>query len=330
MVPLSASELRYSIMRIGFLGTGKLAQPVFAALCESPHQVVGLVTQPDRTGRGHHQHANPLKELAISRGIPVHQPEKIRAPESIGVLRDWQPELFVVAAYGQMLPKTVLEMPRFGCINVHASLLPKYRGATPIHTAILNGDAETGVTIIRLVKELDAGPMLGSVKTEMLPDETTGELEIRLADLAVSLTMQVVENLSAGTAMEVEQDHTQATHVGKLTKDDGWIDWNKSAVEIERHVRGMQPWPGAFATLLQAGRPPLRIKILVATPGDGFHDAAGVIAGITKDAIVVQCGHGDLTIHTLQPDGKRPMSAADFLRGHLVHSGDCFLSSQQG
>lgn len=311
-------------MRIGFLGTGKLAQPVFAALCESPHPIVGLVTQPDRTGRGHHQHANPLKELAILRGIPVHQPEKIRAPESIEVLHRWQAELFVVAAYGQMLPKTVLEMPRFGCINVHASLLPKYRGATPIHAAILSGDAETGVTIIRLVKELDAGPMLGAVKTEILPGETTGELEIRLADLAVSLTLQVVEKFSNGSAMEVEQDHTQATHVGKLTKDDGWIDWNKSAVEIERHVRGMQPWPGAFASLVQEGRPPLRIKILAATPSDRFHGEAGVIAAVTKEAITVQCGLGDLSIHNLQPDGKRPMSAADFLRGHLVRAGDRF------
>ena len=140
-------------MRIAFLGTGRLAQPVFTALCDSRHEIAGLVTQPDRTGRGHHQHVNPLKVLAISRGIPVHQPEKILTPDSLEVLQSWQAELFVVAAYGQMLPKTVLEMPRFGCINVHASLLPKYRGATPIHAAVLNGDAEAGVTIIRLVKE---------------------------------------------------------------------------------------------------------------------------------------------------------------------------------
>jgi methionyl-tRNA formyltransferase len=315
-------------MRIGFLGTGKLAQPVFAALCDSSHQVVGLVTQPDRTGRGHHQHVNPLKELAVSRGIPVHQPEKIRTPDSIEVLQSWQVDLFVVAAYGQMLPKTVLEMPRLGCINVHASLLPKYRGATPIHAAILNGDAETGVTIIRLVKELDAGPMLGSVTTAIRPGETTGELEERLAELSPSLTLRVVDELANGTATEVPQDAAQATHVGKLTKDDGWIDWNRTAVEIERHIRGMQPWPGAFALLAPEGRPPLRIKILSATARDRYHYDTGVIAAVTKDTIVVQCGGGDLTIHALQPDGKRAMSASDFLRGHLVHSGDYFQVSK--
>jgi methionyl-tRNA formyltransferase len=301
---------------------------VFVALCDSRHDVVGLVTQPDRTGRGHHQHVNPLKELAQSRGIPVHQPEKIKTPDSIDVLRAWQADLFVVAAYGQMLPKAVLEMPRLGCINVHASLLPKYRGATPIHAAILNGDTETGVTIIRLVKELDAGPMLGVVKTPIAPGETTGELEARLTELGPALTLRVVDGLEADAANEVPQDASQATHVGKLSKDDGWIPWEKSSVEIERHVRGMQPWPGPFTMLFQDGRPPLRIKILKATCSDEESlQPPGTISNVTERAINVQCGTGVLHVKELQPDGKRPMSAADFLRGHPVQPGDRFGTS---
>ena len=218
-----------AMLRIAFLGTGRLAQPVFTALCASGNKLAGLVTQPDRTGHGHHQHVNPLKELATSQGIPVFQPEKIRTPESLAVLTGWQADLFVVAAYGQILPKGVLELPRLGCINVHASLLPKYRGATPIHAAILNGDAESGVTIIRLEPKLDAGPMLGVVRTPIGLRETTGELEGRLADLAVPLTLEVIGELATGTARPLLQDAAHASHVGKLTKEDGWIPWDKPA-----------------------------------------------------------------------------------------------------
>lgn len=315
------------MLRIAFLGTGRLAQPVFAALCESPRPIVGLVTQPDRTGRGHHQHVNPLKELAISRGIPVHQPEKIKTPESLETLQSWQAELFVVAAYGQILPRTVLEMPRLGCINVHASLLPKYRGATPIHAAVLNGDAETGVTIIKLVQKLDAGEMLGVVRTPIGTKETTGELEGRLADLAVPLTLQVIDELDRGVAKPVIQDESQATHVGKLTKDDGWIPWEKSAFEVECHVRGMQPWPGSFTVLSQAEHPPLRVKILEVTHTEEHTERPpGTISTVTKDSLGVQCGRGSLWITMLQPDGKRPMKTAEFLRGHLVQAGDRFVS----
>lgn len=316
------------MLRIAFLGTGRLAQPVFAALCESPHRIVGLVTQPDRTGRGHHQHVNPLKELAISRGIPVHQPEKIKAPESLETLQSWQAELFVVAAYGQILPRAVLDMPRLGCINVHASLLPKYRGATPIHAAVLNGDAETGVTIIKLVQKLDAGDMLGAVRTPIGVKETTGELEGRLADLAVPLTLQVIDELDRGVANPVVQDESQATHVGKLTKENGWIPWKKSAFEVDCHIRGMQPWPGPFTLLHQAGRAPLRIKILeVMHTEENSERLPGTISTVTKDSLGVQCERGSLQIVMLQPDGKRPMQTAEFLRGHLVQIGDRFASA---
>jgi methionyl-tRNA formyltransferase len=270
---------------------------------------------------------NPLKELANSRGIPVHQPEKIKTPDSLELLRSWQADLFVVAAYGQILPKSVLEMPRLGCVNVHASLLPKYRGATPIHAAVLNGDAETGVTIIKLVLKLDAGEMLGMVRTPIGAKETTGELEVRLADLAVPLTLQVIDELDRGAAHPVAQDESQATHVGKLTKENGWIPWEKSAFEVECHVRGMQPWPGPFTVLSQAGHPLLRVKILeVALAKEISPQPPGTIIEVAKDMFGVQCGTGALHVITLQPDGKRPMSVAEFLRGHLVQVGDRFAS----
>jgi methionyl-tRNA formyltransferase len=310
-------------LRIVFLGTGRLAQPVFQALCDSPHDVVGLVTQPDRTGAGHHRHRNPLKELATGRGIPVLQPVKIKTPESVAALAALNADLFVVAAYGQILSRTILDMPRLGTINVHASLLPKHRGATPIHAAILNGDAETGITIIRLVPELDAGPMLGVVRTPIGPDETTGALEVRLADMAPAITLEVISGLEAGTIPAVEQDHSQATHVGKLDKGAGRIPWDRSAVEIERHIRGMQPWPGPFTALHQSDKPPLRMQILRGEPAE-CHDPSppGAVIAVDVKQFTVRCGDGALRITQIHPEGKRPMPAADFLRGRPVHIGD--------
>ena len=314
-------------LRILFLGTGPLALPTFRALCESSeHQLVGLVTQPDRTGRGHHQHVNPLKELALAKGLVVLQPDLIKTPESVEALRQTQADLFVVAAYGQMLSNAVLAIPRLGTINVHASLLPKYRGATPIHAAILNGDAEAGVTIIEIVQKLDAGPMLGSVSTPVPPDETTGELEQRLAEMAVPLTQQVIHQIASGTVQRVPQDEAQVTHVRKLSKGDGAVPWAKSAVDVERHVRGMQPWPGSFSHLHQSDKPPLRLQILSVTPLDdgapSKSDQPGTVIEVTANEIVVQCGQGAIRLVTIQPDGKRAMPVSDFLRGRKVSLGD--------
>lgn len=310
-------------LRIVFLGTGRLAEPVFEALCQSHHTVCGLVTQPDRTGPGSKKHLNPLKETAIARGMPVLQPERIRTPDAIAELQALQPELFVVAAYGQILPRAVLDMPRLGTINVHASLLPKYRGATPIHAAVLNGDAEAGVTIIGLVPQLDAGPMLGVVSTPVGRQETTGELEARLAALAVPLTLDVIAQLAEGTAHPVEQDHAAATHVGKLTKADGRIDWTKPAIQVERHLRGMQPWPGPFTTLILDGKPPLRMQVLGGTVVDSSNTAApSSITAVDASTFTVQCGEGALRIDRVHPEAKRPMPTAEFLRGRAVKIGD--------
>ena len=310
-------------LRLVFLGTGRLALPVFQALCHSDHAVVGLVTQPDRTGKGHHNHVNPLKELALTLGIPVFQPDNIKTPESVAQLREWQSELQVVAAYGQILSAEVLHLPRYGTINVHASLLPKYRGATPIHAAVLNGDAESGITIIQLEPKLDAGPMLGVVRTPIGPHETTGDLEARLADLAAPLTLQAIDQIAAGQTQPVLQDPAHVTRAGKLTKADGQIPWHKTAVEVERHVRGMQPWPMAFTTLHLEGRAPLRLIVQrVKVNETGSTGKPGHITEVASDRCMIQCGSGTVELVQVQPDGKRPMPVTDFLRGYRVQVGD--------
>lgn len=314
-------------LRIAYFGTGNLAIPTFLSLLDGRHQIVGLVTQPDRTGRGHHQHVNPLKVAAAERSIPVLQPESIKAPEAVEALRQLRADLFVVAAYGQMLSVAVLETPRLGTINIHASLLPKYRGATPIHAAILNGDPETGVTIIQIEPKMDAGPMLGEVRTKIRPDETTGQLEERLAELSIPLVFRVIDEIEAGVARPVQQDPALVTRVKKLTKADGRIIWNRTAIEIERHVRGMQPWPGPFSELHQLGRPALRLQILnvqAVDIGSATSGRPGDVLTVDPTQIIVCCADRAIQIVQLQPDGKRPMSAADFLRGRKLVTGDRF------
>jgi methionyl-tRNA formyltransferase len=317
-------------LRIVFMGTGNLAQPTFLSLLDSPHPVVGLVTQPDRVGRGHHQHVNPLKVAAGERGIPVLQPDSIKTPEAVAELKSLNADLFVVAAYGQMLSTDVLAVPLQGTINIHASLLPKYRGATPIHAAILNGDAETGVTIIEIEPKMDAGPMLGRVVTPIDPQETTGQLEHRLATLAVPLTLQVIDEIANGTVTRELQDPTQVTRVRKLSKSNGRIDWKKPAQQVALHVRGMQPWPGSFTELLQHDKPPLRLQILkvevVASPTASVSMPVAPGSAIHNDDVqlIVACGEAAVKIITLQPDGKRPMSTAEFLRGRRIVAGDRF------
>ncbi len=315
-------------LRLVMFGTGGFALPTFRGLYETQHEVVGLVTQPERSGQGHHEHRNPLKESAQERGTPVFQPVKANLPDSIARLREFQADLFVVAAYGQILSAELLGIPRLGAINVHASLLPKYRGAAPIQFAVINGETETGITIFQIEPKLDAGPILGIEKIAIGPKETYGELEVRLAQLAVPLTQKVVDALANGTAQPLVQDASQVTKAGRLKKTDGFVPWHKSSYLVNAHIRGVQPWPKPSAILrLKDGRE-LRLLILEVEARDrALSGDPGTIEVINRSQMFVKTGDGCVEILSLQPDGKRAMSPADLLRGHHIQTGDCFLSA---
>jgi methionyl-tRNA formyltransferase len=314
-------------LKLVMMGTGDFAVPTFRGLYDTPHQVVALFTQPDPTGPGRHKsHVNGMKRLAEERRTPIYQPAGVNASDSLTDLRALQADVFVVAAYGQILSPELLSIPRLGTINVHASLLPKYRGAAPVAYAILNGDSETGVSIIQVLPRLDAGPILAVAKTPISPHETAGELEERLAALAVPLVPAVLEQFAAGTIEPLPQVEGLVTRAPKLKKEKGAIDWSRSAAQIDCHVRGMQPWPNAFTWVHAAEKPPLRILVLAvqidaSAPSSGA-PPAGTVLSADKQGLWVQSGTSPLEIVRLQPDGKRPMSAAEFLRGNPLKNGD--------
>ncbi|MFM9965916.1 MAG: methionyl-tRNA formyltransferase [Planctomycetaceae bacterium] len=312
-------------LRIAMLGTGSFALPTFQGLLDSRHTIVGLVTQPDKTGAGHHQHRNPLKELAVARELPVFQPDKASAPESLERLASWQADLFVVAAYGQILSTKLLSIPRLGAINVHASILPKYRGASPIQHAVWLGEAETGITIFQIVRELDAGPVLAIERTPIGANETSGDLEERLATFAVPVLLRVVEQLDSGTATPEQQDHSQMTYARRLSKADGQIVWTQTAAEIACHVRAMQPWPKAFSFWRRPDGSALRVILpRVSVIADNSFVPCGSILSSVPGRLLVKAGRDAVELELLQPEGKRPMSAAEFLRGYPVQSGQLF------
>lgn len=308
------------------MGTGTFALPTFLALYDSPHEVVGLFTQPDRSGRGHHHHPHPMKEAAVARGTPVFQPASVNTLESLEQLRSLKADLAVVAAYGQILSADLLAIPRLGAINLHASLLPKYRGAAPIQYAVIQGETETGVTIFQIEPKLDAGPILGVVSTPIGPKETAGDLEDRLAVLSVPLTLDVIQRLESGTATPVVQASAKATRAPRLKKEDGQIRWNRPSLEIDCLIRGLQPWPVAASWLLRNGHPPQRLQILSVSPADSTDAAAapGTVVAADGKRLVVRTGDGALRIESVRPEGKRAMDISEFLRGHPVREGDRF------
>jgi len=323
------------------MGTGEFALPAFRALYNSDHQVVALFTQPDRTGRGHHHHPHPMKDEALRHNTPVFQPEKANAPESLNDLRTLRPDLCVVAAYGQILSAALLEIPRLGAVNVHASLLPRHRGAAPVQYAILSGDTETGISIFQIDPKLDAGPILGVERLTIRPDETAGELEARLAELAAPLTLQVVRALETNTARPVVQDASLVTRAPRIPKTAGAVDWSLSCRQIARHVRAMQPWPTSFTFLERNGQPPLRLILLEVAPVEtpracGAANAPssaamgslppGSILAADGEKLTVQCGEGALDIVRLRPEGKRAMATSEFLRGHHITPGERLVS----
>jgi len=311
-------------MVVVFFGTPPFAVPTLQRLLDSSHAVAGVVTQPDRPrGRGHKVTDAPVKALAIERGIPILQPDRLKPPEVAEALRGWSPDLGVVAAYGRLLPEHLLTVPRFGMINVHASLLPKYRGAAPVHRAVINGDVETGVTIMRVVKALDAGAMLAKVTRPIGPEETSDVVESALSQIGAELLVTVVDQLARGTVNEEPQDESQATYAPRLTKEEGLIDWTQPASQIHDRIRGLYPWPHAY-TFVNAAR----LIVLRSAAGIARQPSSGTTPGtileVTHEAIHVATGDGDLAILEIQPEGRRAMHVRDFLQGHRLAAGDTF------
>lgn len=310
-------------MRIIFMGTPDFAVPSLDALVAGGYRIACVITQPDRPkGRGRQLTPPPVKTAALAKGLPVLQPEKIRLREPLDYLESLQPDLLVTAAYGQLLPKRLLDMPRLGCVNVHASLLPRHRGGAPIHRAILNGDRESGVTIMRMVQALDAGDILAQVRVPIDEKDTVGTLHDRLAEAGAKLLLETIPKIADGTVTGTPQDESLATYSPNLTKDDERVDWSRSARAIYNQVRGLNPWPVAFTKL--NGK---IFKIWWAEIADEHRitgELPGTVLEIAKDAIVVQTGEGTLAIKELQPEGKRRMSAAELLRGQTIEAGNRF------
>lgn len=311
-----------SRLRIVFMGTPVLAQVSLEALLREPvFQIAGVVTQPDKPkGRELKLQPSPVKEVAVRAGLPVLQPAKAREEDFIAELRRLQPELIAVAAYGQILPKAILELPPFGCLNVHTSLLPRYRGAAPIQWAILNGDPETGVTIMKMDAGLDTGDILTQRTTPIHPMDNAQTLHDRLAQLGAELLVQTIPDYLAGKIQPRPQPSEGLSHAPKLKKEDGQIDWRSSATAIRNRLRAFTPWPGAFTFLPAQPRPQL-LKIWDAAV-DSQVGPPGQILLTDKSGIVVGCGEESLRIVTLQCEGGRRMSAAEFLAGHPLKAGD--------
>ena len=305
---------------IVFLGSGSFAVPCLEALLGSPHRVLAVITQPDRQkGRGRRVAPPPVKPVAAAAGLEVLQPERIRNPGFLPVLRELAPELLVVVAYGQILPATVLQVPPRGALNVHASLLPRHRGAAPIQWAIIEADAETGVTTMLLDEGMDTGPTLAARRLTIGPEETAGSLEARLAPLGASLLLDTLDGIEAGSLRSVPQDPERATRAPLLCKEDGRLDWTLTAHVLERRLRGLTPWPGGFT--VHGGR---RVKVLAASVADPAPGQAEPGSVITSDAdgFVIACGEATgLRITQVQPESKRPMAASAFATGSRLSAG---------
>ena len=307
-------------MRILFMGTPDFAVASLSALLAAGHEVCGVFTQPDKPkNRGMKLQASPVKEFALAHDIPVFQPVKMRDGEAMGYIRDLDPALIVVAAYGRILPDDILDYPAHGCINVHSSLLPRYRGAAPINWAILNGDKTTGVTIMHMAAELDAGDIILQGETDIGPDETAPELFDRLAALGGQLLVEAVGQIERGEAARMPQTASEVTYAPMLGRELSPMDWTKPAQTLHDQVRGLLPWPCATAEF--GG---MRCKVFSTAVLDGTTDLKpGTVAEAGKDGIVMACGGGSLLrVRELQPDGKKRMAAADFLRGHPLTAGE--------
>ena len=308
-------------MKVIFMGTPDFSVATLEEIIKAGHEVQLVVSQPDKAvGRSKALKYTPVKACAVAHGIEVYQPEKVRAEESVAYISKYEPDIIIVEAFGQIIPKAILDLPKYGCINVHASLLPKYRGAAPIQWAVINGDAVTGVTTMRMDEGIDTGDMI--LKQEVIIDEqeTGGSLFDKLAIEGAKLCVKTMEAIESGEAVYTKQDDSQATHTAKIGKEMGSIDWSKDADVIEHLIRGLNPWPSAYTRLGDKNMKIWRAKVLshekVAAPG--------CIVRVTKDSIDVQAGNGILSLLEVQLEGKKRMTTDAFLRGYTVEEGTYF------
>lgn len=311
-------------MRAVFMGTPEIAATVLKSVLASRHEVVAVVTQTDKPkGRGHEMAFPPVKEVALEAGIPVLQPQRARDEAFIEELKAINPDIILVAAYGKLLPKEVLDMPRFGCINVHASLLPKYRGASPIQWAVLNGDEKSGVTIMHMAETMDTGDIILTKEVVLAEDETAGSLHDKLAEIGGPLLIEAMDALETGRAPRIRQKEEEATHVKMLDKTMGNLDFSKPAVQLERWIRGLNPWPTAYTKLDGKMLKLWRAEVLPAESvrKEVKHCEAGTVFAVEKDSFSVCTGEGALRIKELQLEGKRKMTAEEFLRGFTLETG---------
>lgn len=305
-------------MKIVFMGTPDFSVGTLEKIIEAGHEVAAVITQPDKPkGRGKAMQHTPVKEAALRHGIEVYQPVKVRDPEFIEILKEINPEVIVVVAFGQILPKAILEMPKYGCVNVHASLLPKYRGAAPIQWSIIDGEKVTGVTTMQMDAGLDTGDMIMKSEVAIAPDETGGSLHDKLSEAGALLCVETLKKLEEGTAVFEKQDDSLSNYAKMLDKNLGRIDWTKDAAYIERLIRGLNPWPSAYSSL--DGK---TMKIWAARVVEGNPEGKpGEIAAVTKNGIQVKTGRDLLEIRELQLEGKKRMETEAFLRGYDVETG---------
>lgn len=307
-------------MRILFIGTGEIGVPVLRSLLNSQErQLVGVVTQPDKpAGREQRIEAPAIKAALADSALPILQPERIGREETVAEIRALAPDIIVVIAYGQILPRSVLEIPRVACLNLHASLLPRYRGAAPVQAAIVAGDRESGITVMYMDEGLDTGDILLQSRLEIARDETGGSLHDRLGKIAPGALDEAITHLERGNAPRIPQDSSVATYAPKLKREDGRIDWTESAALIERKIRAFNPWPGAFTLLRDAAGRERKLKIFSATLVESKKASPGEILSTDNSRLLIATKDGALSLGEVQLEGKRRMSAAEFLRGHAA------------